>query len=277
MQRCHINCGDRLSARGEWNEHTAGGTAKYTTFRNNPIFLVENKTTRAATVLSEIRHTTPLYVDESNCKHYPYTGLTLLQPLDTKLPPTPFITNGTHRCLQKGMMLDSREVSEEMTIPANTTCYLIPYTKDRGIHGTFDVSIYPDMAKLNFVPLRHAGLTLTPLSTVTLVKAHVEEGARLDFYVSSACNVHVIMHQLKVGETNKLKRGDLVSEDALTLSAFNEYGIRVGTTGEFNNAREQAMIFKAPLSGKYSLILECYNGYKSTSSKVGDAKEGIGR
>lgn len=61
-----------------------------------------------------------------------------------------------------------------MIIPASSTCYLIPYTKDRGLRGKFDVSIYPDMAKLRFVPVRHAGLTLHPLQTITRVKVKVE-------------------------------------------------------------------------------------------------------
>jgi hypothetical protein len=257
MQRCHINCGDRLSAPGEWNDYTAGGTSKYTTFRSNPIYLVENKTSRPATILAEVRHTNPLYVDETNCKQYPYTGLTLMQPINAKLPPTPFITNGTHKFLQKGMMLDSREVCAEMELPPSSTCYLIPYTKDRGTMGHFHVSIYPDMAKVTLTPLRHAGLTLKPLRCALSLQPGDEEGQRLDFMVNDACDVHILLHQTKVTDANSLRKGDAVAEDAVMMMVFNEYGIKIGTTGEASTAREHALVFKAPQGGRYSLLVNC--------------------
>ncbi|KAL7697109.1 calpain-like cysteine peptidase [Lotmaria passim] len=257
MQRCHINCGDRLSAPGEWNDYTAGGTSKYTTFRSNPIYLVENKTSRPATILAEVRHTNPLYVDETNCKQYPYTGLTLMQPTNSKLPPTPFITNGTHKFLQKGMMLDSREVCAEMELPPSSTCYLIPYTKDRGTMGEFNVSIYPDMAKVTLTPLRHAGLTLKPLRCALNLEPGDEEGQRLDFMVNDASDVHILLHQTKVTDPSMIRKGDAVAEDAVTMTVFNEYGIKIGTTGEATTAREHALVFKAPQGGRYSLLVNC--------------------
>nr|CAJ2475114.1 unnamed protein product [Leishmania braziliensis] len=257
MQRCHINCGDRLSSPGEWNDYTAGGTSKYTTFRSNPIYLVENKTSRPATILAEVRHTGPLYVDETNCKQYPYTGLTLMQPSNAKLPPTPFITNGTHKFLQKGMMLDSREVCAEMELPPSSTSYLIPYTKDRGTMGEFFVSIYPDMAKVTLTPLRHAGLTLKPLRTRLTLQPGDEEGERLDFMVNDASDVHILLHQTKISDPNSIRKGDVVGEDEVTMTVFNEYGIRIGTTGDSSNAREHALIFKAPQGGRYSLLVSC--------------------
>ncbi|KPI83599.1 putative calpain-like cysteine peptidase [Leptomonas seymouri] len=257
MQRCHINCGDRLSSPGEWNDYTAGGTSKYTTFRSNPIYLVENKTSRPATILAEVRHTNPLYVDETNCKQYPYTGLTLMQPINSKLPPTPFITNGTHKFLQKGMMLDSREVCAEMELPPSSTCYLIPYTKDRGTMGEFHVSIYPDMAKVTLTPLRHAGLTLKPIRCALSLSPDDEEGQRLDFMVNDACDVHILLHQTKVTDPSTIRKGDAVAEDAVSMAVFNEYGIKIGTTGEASTAREHALIFKAPQGGRYSLLVCC--------------------
>ncbi|EPY19437.1 calpain-like cysteine peptidase [Strigomonas culicis] len=256
MQRCKINCGDRLSAPGEWNEYTAGGTSKFTTFRSNPIYVVQNKTARPATILAEVRHAAPLYVDETNCKRYPYTGLTVMQPIDAKLPPTPFITNGTHKFIQKGMMLDSREVCSEVEIPASTTCYLIPYTKDRGTFGNFTLSIYPDAAKLSLTPLGHAGLTLKPLKDTVKIEGN-SEGARLDFMVSEPCDVHVLLHQNQVSDANSVRRGDAVGEDEVALAAFNEYGIRVGSTGDPSAAREHALVFKAPQGGRYSLLATC--------------------
>ncbi|KPA73485.1 putative calpain-like cysteine peptidase putativecysteine peptidase Clan CA family C2 [Leptomonas pyrrhocoris] len=257
MQRCHINCGDRLSAPGQWDDFTAGGTSKYTTFRSNPIFLVANTTSRPATILAEVRHTNPLYVDETNCKQYPYTGLTLMQPINSKLPPTPFITNGTHKFLQKGMMLDSREVCAEMELPPSSTCYLIPYTKDRGTMGEFHVSIYPDMAKVTLTPLRHAGLTLKPLRHAVSLTPGDEDGQRLDFMVNDASDVHILLHQTKVSDPSTIRKGDAVAEDAVFMTVFNEYGIKIGTTGEASTAREHALVFKAPQGGRYSLLLNC--------------------
>lgn len=69
--------------------------------------------------------------------------------------------------------------------------------------------------------------------------------------------MHVITHQLKIDDSKGQRRGDVVAAHALTMSAFNEYGIRVGSIGDPTNSREHAMIFKAPQAGKYSIVLSC--------------------
>ncbi|EPY18645.1 calpain-like cysteine peptidase [Strigomonas culicis] len=258
LQRCHINCGDRLTASGAWDQNTSGGNPKFTSFRNNPIYLIENKSTRPMTILAEVRHNGPTFVDPDGLNHYPQTGIALLQPLSSSMPPTPLITNSTHKFIQKGMMLDSREVCSLMEVPASTTCYLIPYTMKVGQLGSFNVSIYPGMAKVTLVPLHFAGLSREPASThITLVPG--EDGTRVDFMITNATNVHILVRQEKVSDPKSIRKGDAIAEDDLVLTVFNEQSVRCGTSGHSTNAREHSFAFKAPRGGRYSLLISSPN------------------
>ncbi|CCW61011.1 unnamed protein product [Phytomonas sp. EM1] len=256
LQRCRINCGNRLSAPGEWTAETSGGAPRYTTFHRNPIYLVENKSLKPSKIIVEVRHVEPLEGSGADSPRYPFSGVSLMQPIDAKLPPTPFITDGTHRMLQKGVMLNSREVCVEMELPASSVGYLIPFTKDRGTTGRFKLSIYPGFSNVTLTPLRHAGLTFSPLHCQLTVPED-EEGTRVDFLLSSACDVHILMHQTKVTDPKSIQRGDTIGESELMMIVFNEYGIKVGTTRGPSNAREQLIVFKAPQGGRYSLVMYC--------------------
>eukprot|EP00796_Vickermania_ingenoplastis_P008752 gene8752-6156_t len=254
MQRCHINCGDRLTAVGVWDKITAGGNPKFTSFRTNPIFLVENKSTRPATILTEVRHTCAQFVDPEGLNHYPQTGVLLMQPLQPSAPPTPLITNSTHKFLQKGMMLDSREVCSVMELPPSSTCYIVPYTMKRGQIGSFNLSIYPGMAKVVLTPLQNAGLAKEPLTT-KVVLSPGDEGKRVDLYLSEAAQVHVLLHQDKVTDQRFVAKGDVIAEDDVTMLAFNEDGVKVASSGEPTNAREHSLVFQTKGSGRFALFM----------------------
>ncbi|ORC80773.1 calpain-like cysteine peptidase, partial [Trypanosoma theileri] len=262
MQRCHINCSDRFSSPGEWNEYTSGGNPKFTTFRNNPIYVVENKTTRPVTILAELRHHTPAFTDPDGLNHYHQTGLVLMQAVQAKMPLSPLITSTTHKFLQKGMMLDAREVCSQMELPPSSTCYLIPYTMKRGCYGKFFVSIYPGMAKVTLTPLRNAGLRREPLTTQVNLTPGSSEATRVDFLLNDPCDVHVLVRQMKVSDSSSLKKGDVVGEDDVSVSVYNEYGIKVSSS-EFTNAREQALVFRVTQGGRYSVALLCSSKSKS--------------
>ncbi|CAD2215572.1 Calpain family cysteine protease/Calpain large subunit, domain III, putative [Angomonas deanei] len=265
IQRCHINCGDRLTAAGAWDNNTAGGNPKFTSFRNNPIYLVENKGSRPTTILTEVRHSGPLFTDPDGLNHYPQTGIALMQPIMTSTPPTPLITNSTHRFLQKGMMLDSREVCSIMELPPNSTCYLIPYTMKANQMGSFNISVYPGMAKVTLTPLHFAGLSREPATTK--VKAVPgEDGVRVDFMLSDPTTVHIILHQDKVTDQKTVRKGDAIAEDDVIFTVFDEQGIRCATTSEATNAREHSLAFKASQAGRYSLLVTVPN-----TPQTGDA------
>ncbi|KAF8298423.1 putative calpain-like cysteine peptidase [Trypanosoma cruzi] len=263
MQRCHINCGDRLSSSGEWNECTSGGNPKFTTFRNNPIYLVENKSSRPVRILAELRHQTPSFSDSDGLNHYHQTGLVLMQSVHAKMAPTPLITSSTHRFIQKGMMLDAREVCSQMDLPPSTTCYLIPYTMKRGCHGKFNISVYPGMAKVTLTPLRYAGLKREPLMTNVVIPCGNDEGTRVDFLLNDPCDVHVLLRQIQISDPVSVKNGDIVAEEEVMLQVYNEYGINLATTANPSSAREQALIFRAPQLGRYSLRMVCSSKSKS--------------
>ncbi|ORC91634.1 putative antigen [Trypanosoma theileri] len=255
MQRCQIACGDRLSCHGSWGKYTSGGNPKFTTFRNNPIYLVENKTSRPVTILAELRHHTPAFTDPDGLNHYHQTGLVLMQAFQAKMPLSPLITSTTHKFLQKGMMLDAREVCSQMELPPSSTCYLIPYTMKRGCYGKFSISIYPGMAKVTLTPLRNAGLTNKPLISELLLINYGEYEQAVDFQISEPCDVHLLLRQTKPSD-DVGRRGDRMADDAVRMRVFDEHGIRMTFT-EFTNAREQALVFCAPRAGLYTVYVEC--------------------
>ncbi|CAJ1013636.1 Calpain family cysteine protease/Calpain large subunit, domain III, putative [Leishmania shawi] len=258
MQTCHINCGDRLTVTGTWDSRTSGGNSKFTSFRNNPIFVLQNSSSRPATVLSELRHATPEFVDPEGCSHYPQSGIVLMEPTSSSAPLTPLITNSTACFLQRGVMLDSREVCSVMEIPANSTCFLIPYTSKAGEHGSFFLSVYPGFAKVSLTPLHYCGLSREPKSVaVTLTPG--AEGRRVDFTVSSACDVHVLLRQEKMTNRLAAMKGDAIAEDDVVMVAFNDQAMKLTSSGDATNAREHSLVFRADKPGYYSLLLTSPN------------------
>ncbi|RNF17559.1 calpain-like cysteine peptidase, partial [Trypanosoma conorhini] len=258
MQRCHINCGDRLTAAGKWTKKTSGGNPMFTSFRSNPIYLVENKSTRPVRILAELRHQAPSYTDSDGLNHYHQTGLASLQSVQAKTPPTPLITNNTHRFIEKGMMLDAREVCSEMELPPNTTCYLVPYTMKRGCHGKFNVSVYHGMANVTLTPLRNAGLTHEPVTANFVLRTGAQRSASVHLQVSDACDVHALLVQLNSGAAPG-SIGDCRAEDALRLTAFDSSGIKVASSGDATNAREQALVLQLPKPGVWTFVAERVN------------------
>ncbi|KAG5499199.1 hypothetical protein JIQ42_04011 [Leishmania sp. Namibia] len=258
MQTCRINCGDRLTATGAWDNRTSGGSAKFTSFRNNPVFVLQNSSSRTATVISELRHASPLFVDPDGASHYLPSGVILMEPTSASAPLTPLITNSTARFLQRGIMLDSREVCSTMEIPANSTCLLIPYTAKVGQHGSFFLSVYPGCAKISFAPLHYCGLSREPKSTaVTLTPG--AEGQRVDFTISSACDVHVLLRQEKMIDLLAAVEGDAIADDDVVMVAFSDQAMKLTSSGEATNAREHSLVFRAEKPGYYSLLLASPN------------------
>nr|CCC94721.1 putative calpain [Trypanosoma congolense IL3000] len=259
MQRCHINCGDRLTAPGEWSGVSCGGNPKFTSFRNNPIFLVENKSSRAATILAELRHHSYVFVDADGVNHYHRTGIALLQHRQTTEIITCFLTNSTHRFLQKGMMLDTREVCAQMEIPPNTTCYLVPYTLKRGSYGKFNISIYPGEFDISLVPLGTLFSSHVILNIDVVLKHGNHDGRRVDFMVSEPCDVHLLLHQNKVTDPSVFRKGNVLAENYLMMFVNDESMSRIATTGCPTNAREHSLAFELPTAGRYSIMLESLN------------------
>ncbi|RNE97859.1 putative calpain-like cysteine peptidase [Trypanosoma rangeli] len=257
MQQCHINCGDRLSASGEWNKKTCGGSPMFTTFRSNPIYLVENKSTRPVRILAELHHEAPSSTDRDGVNHYHQTGLAVLQPVHVRMPPSPLITHNTHRFIQKGMMLDTREVCSQPELPPNMSCYLVPYTLKRGCQGRFTLSVYHGLANVTLTPLRNAGLSREPLVTKVALYPGNKEGTRVDFLLKDTSDVHILLRQAKATRSTLLDCSDLVAEDLVSFHVCNEYGIREASTAALSDAREQALIFRAVQSGRYSIIMVC--------------------
>ncbi|CBH17005.1 T. brucei spp-specific protein, (fragment), partial [Trypanosoma brucei gambiense DAL972] len=223
MQRCHINCGDRLTAPGEWTGVSCGGNPKFTTFRNNPIYLVENKTSRPVTILAELRHHAPAYRDPDDVNHYHQSGLALLKAINTRMPVSPILTSVTHRFLHRGMMLDAREVCAQMELPPSTTCYLVPYTLGRDNYGKFHISVYPGLAKVNLAPLRTAALFASPVVISMSLKTELRNGVKVEFVVSRACDAHVLLCQRRPKVIDVCK-SDLLGDFSVNMAVYDENG-----------------------------------------------------
>ncbi|EKF29850.1 calpain-like cysteine peptidase [Trypanosoma cruzi marinkellei] len=259
MQRCHINCGDRLTAIGEWDKTSCGGNPKFTTFRNNPIYLVENKSSRPVRILAELRHQAPVFYDADSVGHYHQTGLALLQHDGSVSVLSGIITNSSHNFIQKGIMLDTRELCSRMDIPSNSTCILIPYTMKRGCLGKFSVSIYPGDSSVNFMPLTPLSVTHNVCDVDVILTPGSREGKRIEFVVNGACDAHLLLRQNKITDPASIKKGDVLAEDDVMMMLYDEYMTRLASTGDATSAREHSLALELPSAGRYSVFLACPN------------------
>ncbi|KAH8619055.1 putative Calpain family cysteine protease [Trypanosoma vivax] len=259
MQRCHVNCGDRLTSVGEWNEVTGGGNPRYTSFRNNPIYLVENKSSRPVTILAELRHHAPVFFDADGAKHFHQSGLALLQQHQHVGPLSWLLTNSTHRFLQKGIMLDTREVCSQMELPPKSMCYLVPYAMKRGGCGEFSLSVYPGAANVSLTPLRPLLTKHMVLNADVILKPGSRDSKCVDFVIGNACDVHVLLCQSKVTEPLSVKRGNVIAEDSVTMSLFDENKTRLASTGDPTSAREHSISVNLPVAGRYRITMCCPN------------------
>ncbi|CCW71122.1 unnamed protein product [Phytomonas sp. Hart1] len=258
LYNCYINCGTRMTVESVWDRHTAGGNPSLTTFRNNPIFILEKKASQPVTVLVELRRREPSWVDEDGSKRYSDVSVALLQPVNPTAPPTPLLTNSTHSFVQKGIMMDTRDVCMLMVLPSTTSCYLIPYNMNPGQTGSFTLSVYSDRAKLNIQPLKSTGLSRTPTS-IKVVLCPGQESIRIDFTVSSPGDVHVLLHQEKITEVMSVKNSDIIAEDSVSMAGFTEDGFMIACSGESTNSREHSMVMRVPQEGRYAVLLSSPN------------------
>ncbi|RNE98699.1 putative calpain-like cysteine peptidase [Trypanosoma conorhini] len=259
MQRCHINCGDRLTAAGEWDKNSCGGNPKFTSFRSNPLYLVENKSTRPARILAELRHQAPVFYDAEGVGHYHQTGLALLQHDESVSVVSGLITNSTHKFIQKGILLDTREVCARMEVPPRSTCILVPYTMKRGCLGKFSVSVYPGNSGATLMPLRPLQSTHAACEVEVVLAPGSREGKRIDFVVSEACDAHLLLRQRKITDPASTKKGDVLAEDDVMMMVYDAHTTRLATTGDATSAREHSLVLQLPLSGRYSVLLGCPN------------------
>lgn len=257
MQRCHINCGDRLTVSGEWNESCSGGSPKYTTFRENPMYLVQNTSGRVVTVLAELRHTAPVFYDAHDVGVYHQSALALLRPDSAAQLVAPLLAHNTHRFVQKGLLTDAREVCAEMELPANSTCYLVPYTKKKGCFGKYQLSVYPQDNPVTLTTLRPITETHNCMAKDVVVQPGSGTSARVDITVSEPCDIHVLLHQNKVTDPASTKRGDHLAEDDIFMAAYEDNSILVSSSGDASNAREHAIAFQAAKAGRYTFLIGC--------------------
>ncbi|CCW61010.1 unnamed protein product, partial [Phytomonas sp. EM1] len=255
---CYINCGTRMTIEGAWDRHTAGGNPSVSSFRNNPIFILEKKATQPAMVLVELRRREPSWIDLEGTKHYSEASVALLQPVNPNAPPTPLITNSTHSFVQRGMMMDTRDVCMLMELPQTSISYLIPYTMNAGQMSSFSLSVYSDRTKVSLQPLKFPGLSRTPTS-IQVVLSPGGDALRIDFTVSAPGEVHVLLRQEKITEVISVNNSDIVGEDCVSMTAFTEGGFKIASSGEPTNAREHSMVLKIPEAGRYAVLLNSPN------------------
>ncbi|GET89692.1 cysteine peptidase, clan CA, family C2, putative [Leishmania tarentolae] len=255
MQRCHINCGDRLTISGEWADNCSGGSPTYTTFRQNPIYLVQNNSNRNVTVLAELRHSAPVYYDVHNMGVYHMTALAHLRPERNAQLVAPLLSYNTHKFVQKGLLTDAREVCAEMELPANSTCYLIPYTKKKACYGKYQLSIYPQDNPVNLTTLLPIVETHNCMKKDILVQPGCGTSVRVDIIISDPCDVHALLHQNKVTDPETIKRGDHLAEDEIFMAAYENNAVLVCSTGDASNAREHSIAFQAATAGRYTFLI----------------------
>lgn len=272
IQHCMVNCGDRFTIPGEWEEGSSGGSPKYTTFRTNPMYVVQNHGESTVSCVAEIRHMSPVFYDPNNVGMYYPTALAVLRPKDPLAPLSPLFSFSTHEMVIKGVLTDAREVTVEIVFPPNSISYLVPYTKQKKSFGRFQLSLYPNNHPVELSRLRPLAETDHTFSKEVLlipsgnsVAAAVNK-VQVDFAISEPCDCHLLLHQNKESSPEATKHstrgmggggaGDYLASDEVTMTVFQDgFQTKLASSGNASNAREHAICFTANKRGRYTVIL----------------------
>ncbi|KPI83600.1 putative calpain-like cysteine peptidase putative cysteine peptidase Clan CA family C2, partial [Leptomonas seymouri] len=127
----------------EWRGESAGGNPIYITWRKNPIFCLRNDDSTPVKVVvmlqqDDQRRTVNVGAGSS----YLQCGLVVVRPSYLNPTPTFWVTGNNHKTVFKSLYLNSREVANVFTIPANSMCFMLPSTLQPSLEAPFSLAVY---------------------------------------------------------------------------------------------------------------------------------------
>nr|CAJ2475616.1 unnamed protein product [Leishmania braziliensis] len=242
-----------------WKGESAGGNPTFASWRKNPLFLVQNSGPTEISVVAMIQQEDQRrFADPDAGATYVQCGLVMVSSTYPNPIPTFWVTGNNHKPIFKSLFLNSREVANTITIPAHTTCYLVPSCMHKGVETNIQLSLYR-FKDQNYSQFSVEQLAIPSMNWSSPATKNVElcqkEKDRVDFYVDEATDVHILLHQTKPYVSKS--GGDAMTEDYMGMYLYDDTDRRVAGVHAATNFREMSVIHRLPRSGRYAISITC--------------------
>ncbi|CAD2213171.1 Calpain family cysteine protease/Calpain large subunit, domain III, putative [Angomonas deanei] len=264
IQLCYMKTLDMTTSwsfDSAWKGASAGGSPIYSTWRNNPVYLVRNTGNHAVDIvitISQVDRVETQNEDGETELRYLQCGITVSRYVYPKPIPTRFITGNNHKSIRRSLFLNSREVVDSATIPANSLCYIVPCCMQRGAEGAFTLHVNTfnnsNADALQIEKLDIPGYNWnSPLTFSIEMQEKLRD--RLDFFVEDETVAHVLVRQEKpyTGPYG----GDCLALDFIGVHIYDDSDRKIGGVHAATNNREISIIHKLPRAGRYALSITC--------------------
>ena len=250
LHKCTTNLGEPTTLRGEWNSRTAGGPPVLCSFRNNPIFTLENRATRAVPVTCVLRHIA------DGQEEFPETCLAVVQapnPTVATTIPTAFLCNNSHKIIYTSETDDGPSLTTTFEVGTNTYSYIVPFTSGRD-YGAFELDVYCAKGQTKTTSAYLSpNVYMRQGAEAQVTMEPTGAGRELFLQVDEPTEVHAILRQ---------NGDDAVPQTAnqVSIMAFDEAGKKLASMIEPTNFRENAIVFRMPKMGILTLLIQSPSG-----------------
>ena len=246
MYKCATNLGEATTLKGEWSARSAGGAPGELTFRQNPIFVLENRASHAIPVTVVLRH---VGNDDGAAVTYPETGIAVMQPTNPNVSaviPTCLLTGNNHKQIHSSDVEAAATVTTTFEVEAGTLSYIVPFTPAK-LLGTFELDLFFVKGQ-NKAIVGHLMPKVYMRSAAEVVVSLERVGAtrELHLHVAEATEIHLLLKQRFQAPK---------AAEVITVGAFDEHGKRVGGTLDPTNCTESSLVFRAQQRGVYGFAI----------------------
>eukprot|EP00658_Telonema_sp_P-2_P030430 TRINITY_DN2297_c0_g1_i1.p1 TRINITY_DN2297_c0_g1~~TRINITY_DN2297_c0_g1_i1.p1 ORF type:complete len:1157 (-),score=394.46 TRINITY_DN2297_c0_g1_i1:193-3663(-) len=258
---------------GNWTLATAGGPPTCTSWRSNPIYTVKNMADRPISCMVVLKQPDQRVnsLDGSGSAGdftYKQCGITVVQHTDPDLESmeTTYLTNNIFKPIHRGVFLNQRDVTDNVTFPANSTCYIVPSTFEAGEQTKFLLAVYiPAQTRHKEFLVR-----LPELEVDTLFPNHVQLSLEpkkkvfTDIVVRKPTQLHCLLVQHKDKSMTDDSAPDLTSETYVAMMVYDENDAKIASMSSGVNYKETGLLLELPAAGRYHVMATCLKGAETS-------------
>ncbi|CBZ35212.1 cysteine peptidase, Clan CA, family C2, putative, partial [Leishmania donovani] len=255
----------------EWGQDTNGGDTSLISWRKNPLFIFSNPTNDVVQLVAMLRQP-----DQRHLLHtmpnqelvYPMKGLSVAQANPSAAGiPTYLVTLDNHRLIHHEKPLAVREVTNVLTIPPQSVCYVAGHCNNRAV-SKFLLSYWfmrgEDGEKLRIERYRPKVAQHQPAI------AHVDLGnrasERVDFLIDTPTEVHAVLRQEKAFESPQ--GGDVIAQDYVGVYLYDLQNNCIKGLPSAMNYREVSLVTHLAKPGHYVFFITCPHSSGDVPCKV---------
>ncbi|RHW67956.1 calpain [Trypanosoma brucei equiperdum] len=246
----------------EWGEGTNGGNPTLVTWRENPIYVVQNTADTPLQIIAMIGQPDQrrvLHLLPEQEVNYVQCGLVLSQCTCSNPVPTYLVTSNNHRVVHKGLFVNFRESANIVTIPANSMSYLIPSAMFRDKTKFLLSYWFQKLPDMKFIKISRINVSVArSLPAIEHLELHNHEKKRVDFLVDVPTDIHILLRQEKPCVT--VRTHDAMADDFLGIYLYNEDEKRIDGVTAATNYREMGLVHRLATAGRYALSITCPRG-----------------